>query len=46
MYLGLKYFDVCVGLAIMFGTAILQIYKAQLQEFDQLQRKMLRRIID
>ena len=46
LQLRLKYFDVCIGPALLFGTSVLPISKAQLQEFDRLHRKMLRRIVD
>ena len=45
LQLQLKYFDACVGPAIPFGTAILPMPKIQLQDFDRLQRTMLRRIM-
>ena len=46
LQLRLKYFDACVGPAILFGTAALPMTRTQLQDLDRLQRKMLRRIVD
>ena len=45
LQLRLKYFDACVGPAILFGTAVLPMTRTQLQDLDRLQRKMLRRIV-
>ena len=44
--LRLKYFDACVGPALLFGTAVLPLSRFQYAEFDKFQRKMLRRIVD
>ena len=46
LQLRLKYFDACVGPAILFGTIVLQMTRTQLQDFDRFQRKMFRRIVD
>ena len=45
LQLRLKYFDTCVGPALLFGTAVLPMTRTQLQDLDRLQRKMLRRIV-
>ena len=43
--LRLKYFDACVGLALLFGTAVLPLSRFQYAEFDKFQMKMMRRVV-
>ena len=43
--LRLKYFDACIGPAMLFGMSVLPMTKGRLQELDRIQRKMMRRIV-
>ena len=45
LHLRMKYFDACVGPALLFGMAVLPLSRFQIQKMDILQRKMLRRIV-
>ena len=44
LQLRLKYFNACIGPAMLFGTPVISKSKIHLQEIYRIQRKMMRRI--
>ena len=42
----LQYFDTCVGPTILFGMAVFQMTRGQLEDINKLHKHVLRRIIE